>query len=778
MKTSLGAVRGKKYAMGGVVGDMDESLRNSQIPTSLGLMQSEAIKKNYRAAHPNTATDAGAEKAVNATKLNLFEPGVSQQLRSEMVAEDELGIQKFAEGGVVSPWSLKGIMNTAKGALQKTPEQVAKDAAMAEYNARSAAERAKAAAPVQNVQQPPAQGIGAYVANTALQNREKAAGLKAGGAIRGKGTGTSDEIPIMASNGEFVIKAKAVKAIGLETLEALNAIADKPDEKDSKAEAMREYGDGSESPVHEKAEEKVEGFKCGGAIRKMATGGLVDLDPAVSGYGPNTKEGMAARQAAHQAQLASANTLAANNAGKGTLPVAPVAAPVAVDPMAAHNAALASAQALAAARASGANPTVASEAAGRASYDNALEASKNAGSPSYFTQQTPTSQQNAVSANQAASGALRNVYGTPAQVDQLAAPQGTPAAAVQPVAPVQKPAGALPTSQPTAPAPTATPVPGGDIPTPAVQAGPKLNGVNGVNVGHGATRFDVPGKSPLFTNMTDAAGMASNEKLVNRGAVTAQNQTAMDNLTARYKAEAVGMAQAQINAEQNARESMAADASNKGAMAVTEAISNRTADERARWDAELTLSSTLAKKEEKVAAQRTLDALNQKANAAAGNSASMDRTMVGDATTRRGQDITAAGQAVQAGALRRTQQIAQDRFGIEQSQEARAAAKDALDAKQRDRLQAAFDAYDKDPSEKAAEKVRVLTNKEKAAPPDSWGIRKVTAADGSVTEIPYNKHTGEDRGSQQAKTTTKAEYDKLPKGATYTAPDGSPRIKG
>jgi hypothetical protein len=451
--------------------------------------------------------------------------------------------------------------------------------------------------------------------------------------------------------------------------------------------------------------------------------------------------------------------------------------------MVAHNAALASAQALAAARASGANPTVASEAAGRASYGNALEASKNAGSPSYFTQQTPTSQQNAASTNQAASGALRNIYSTPAQVDQLAAPQGTPAAAAQPAAPVQKPAGALPSTQPSAPTPAqATAVPGGNIPTAPVQATPMLNGQAGKDVGHGTTRFDVPGKSPLFTNMTDAAGMASNEKLVNRGAVTAQNQTAMDNLTARYKAEAVGMAQAQINAEQNARESMAADASNKGAMAVTEAISNRTADERARWYAELKLSSSLAKKEEKVAAQRTLDALNQKANAAAGNAASMDRTMVGDATTRRGQDMVAQSNAVQAGALRQNnqfnQQMSRDKFGIDQSQEARAAAKDALDAKQRDRLQAAFDAYDKDPSEKAAEKVRVLMGKEKAAPPDSWGIRKVTDATGNVTEIPYNKHTGEDRGSQQAKTTTKAEYDKLPKGATYTAPDGSPRIKG
>ena len=100
----------------------------------------------------------------------------------------------------------------------------------------------------------------------ALREREEAAGLKAGGAIRGKGGPTSDDIPIMASNGEFMIKAKAVKKIGIETLEALNAIADKPDEKDSKAER--------------KAEGKP-AMKCGGAVRKMAAGGLILGDDGV-----------------------------------------------------------------------------------------------------------------------------------------------------------------------------------------------------------------------------------------------------------------------------------------------------------------------------------------------------------------------------------------------------------------------------------------------------------------------------------------------------------------
>ncbi len=44
-----------------------------------------------------------------------------------------------------------------------------------------------------------------------------------GGLITGEGTGTSDDIPIWASNGEFMMKASTVKAIGADTLNAINS---------------------------------------------------------------------------------------------------------------------------------------------------------------------------------------------------------------------------------------------------------------------------------------------------------------------------------------------------------------------------------------------------------------------------------------------------------------------------------------------------------------------------------------------------------------------------
>lgn len=58
-----------------------------------------------------------------------------------------------------------------------------------------------------------------------IKEKRAAAGTHkaTGGLITGPGTGTSDSIPTMLSNGEFVIRSAAVDRIGLQTLEAINA---------------------------------------------------------------------------------------------------------------------------------------------------------------------------------------------------------------------------------------------------------------------------------------------------------------------------------------------------------------------------------------------------------------------------------------------------------------------------------------------------------------------------------------------------------------------------
>ena len=158
-------------------------------------------------------------------------------------------IRRFAEGGPVKPaptGSLRWMMNGAQAAMANVKDSMASKPAPAAQAPAAVAAPATAAAPVLNIR--------TYAANTALDKRmQNADNMKVGGAVRGPGTGTSDEVPIMASNGEFVIKAKAVKEIGLPTLHALNEIADAPAVK--------------------------AGSKPGGAIRKMATGGEVGADP-------------------------------------------------------------------------------------------------------------------------------------------------------------------------------------------------------------------------------------------------------------------------------------------------------------------------------------------------------------------------------------------------------------------------------------------------------------------------------------------------------------------
>lgn len=86
-----------------------------------------------------------------------------------------------------------------------------------------------------------------------------------GGYISGAGNGTSDSIPAMLSNGEYVIRANAVKAIGVGTLDQLN-----------QADRMK--------------------FANGGLVKRYKDGGNADTDPAMTArwqamqkfYGPMT----------------------------------------------------------------------------------------------------------------------------------------------------------------------------------------------------------------------------------------------------------------------------------------------------------------------------------------------------------------------------------------------------------------------------------------------------------------------------------------------------------
>lgn len=68
------------------------------------------------------------------------------------------------------------------------------------------------------------QAIAVQEANPYTRNpgAQAALGYATGGIVHGPGTGTSDSIPALLSNGEYVIRAAAVKAIGYDQLDRLN----------------------------------------------------------------------------------------------------------------------------------------------------------------------------------------------------------------------------------------------------------------------------------------------------------------------------------------------------------------------------------------------------------------------------------------------------------------------------------------------------------------------------------------------------------------------------
>lgn len=161
-----------------------------------------------------------------------------------------------------------------------------------------------------------------------MQAREKAAGLKKGGAIKGPGTGTSDDVPIMASNGEFMHKTKATRAMEKASpgiMDAINEIADGG--KKVNASAVRKFHADIESKKEDKGEsrkaERAEGYKHGGAIRKMAATGV----PHMADAGSVDEAQKRAQQLANQTAMYIEGAKAANP--PAAAPTVPAPAPVA-----------------------------------------------------------------------------------------------------------------------------------------------------------------------------------------------------------------------------------------------------------------------------------------------------------------------------------------------------------------------------------------------------------------------------------------------------------------
>ena len=205
-------------------------------------------------------------------------------------------LPKFADGGLI------GGLKMALG-IGLSPELKA-------YKERAAAERKAKSEPAP--EQPAQTGISAYAGNAPLEKRMKAVdALASGGPVKGPGTGTSDEVPILASNGEFVVRAAAVEEVGLDVLNAINKL-----------------GDDNENEESEEAEPGE------GGPQKFAVGGLVGS--TINQYGtqvPNTPEEqqrLANQTSGYVAGAQAANPKPAAQQTMGALSTAPtLAAPAA-----------------------------------------------------------------------------------------------------------------------------------------------------------------------------------------------------------------------------------------------------------------------------------------------------------------------------------------------------------------------------------------------------------------------------------------------------------------
>ena len=600
----------------------------------------------------------------------------------------------------------------------------------------------KPAAPVEKpVAPPPAKAISSYAGNTALKRREEIAGLKVGGAIRGPGTGTSDDVPIMASNGEFMIKAAAVKKIGLPVLEALNDIAD--DETDA-----HESGESKKVEAQEMLDEKAgrperDGMKAGGAVRRMATGGLV------------TEEDKA--KLANQTAMYVQGAQAANPPQQIQAVAPPVAAAPAVNRTPMDATALADRD-MASQLFAGAKDM--NSRAGAAIADVALLAPRGLAG-AYDSAVIRPMRAAGVNADYLSPKLIPNGANPESMTpfyDQIRARDANPvpATVVAPNAATPTARGALPQASYSNegrnyPAPSKA-----SAAQPSEVAPVNPLGSDGVAVaGTNALRFDRPGQSPLYT---DKAGIGSSQRMVSRPAMS-ENDPGMQGIQARQDA---GDAQ-RMNAYQYEKEVQAAQsaqAANNEIMArpetggfglldrnKQEARNAFTLAERGavRSQQEGRLQSQTAREKANLAAKTDM-ARAMAASKAASEANATQRYGI-DARTANEKEVNATTREAQGGQLG----IAREKLALDkESQGYDNRAKGALE-----KLQNRLDAAKTDTER--AEIMKIMRSRQgKASDADEYayapGGQAIDPVTGQVTTQPgviFNKRTGQEAQRQQ-----------------------------
>lgn len=252
----------QKYADGGMVARMKSADAGPTTFGSRGLSQlRDMIPKMQAMGYPQQAAAAPAVADPRAAQLQAMIPQVEAMGYKQ---------QRLADGGFVS---------AAKRMMGLTPTDPAQAAALAEYKANAAREKAAAKAGPAPSPAPQA-AITEYTGMSATERRMKAQGLADGGMIRGPGTGTSDSIATEAEPGTFIMPADSTKAIGPRVLAQMgkkvpvrlsNGEYELPPEQvmGIGAAVLEALKDGTHTPVEQEG---------GMAAQKLASGGMVEND--------------------------------------------------------------------------------------------------------------------------------------------------------------------------------------------------------------------------------------------------------------------------------------------------------------------------------------------------------------------------------------------------------------------------------------------------------------------------------------------------------------------
>lgn len=569
----------------------------------------------------------------------------------------------YAGGGLLDK------IKSAVGMKTDSPE-------LAAYKAQAAADRAAAKAPPPPAPPKPGNALGNYAANTALAEREKAAGLKNGGVIKGPRG-------------------------------AIRSMAKMHPDVESKAE------DKAETKNAERME--MIGMKCGGAIKNMANGGTIQKKSVegamLKGPGTPTSDSIPATvvDTGEPIQVATGERIVSKKQDAFLQDQAKASGFKSLDAW------------LEAGTGHPVGPTINYQkgairkmATGGFITDEEKRKALVSQIPTGGTSDAPTP-----AVNQPTPGDGQMSYGD--QMKNLGnALVSIPAGAIKTLvsAPgygLNSPSAAPATAQPTPQAP-AVAQPAGAVRPPAVPVAPAPS-------------------AP--TPVTAAPTQPAFDQLAAKSERDAQTQ----------KDIALGN---QMESDRKASDAAGYAAQDRG-IDTSIAIAAKVDAERARQRAENTLSSTTdnaATRAQKVAASQALGALDAQQGQAAGNEAAMQRSAMADQTTRRGQDIQALGQSVQAGALRANQKLAQDKF----TQDSKGAAIDQQGKIQTLALQTAL-LSEKDPEKRQAieDNLRAVQGRYEKAVPELYD-RIQTGVD-PATNAPifsiYNKRTGE-MGQQAA----------------------------